>query len=102
MLRKKYRLRVFENSNLRKIIGSKGDEDGQRKRPHCKELNTLYRSLKLIRVYENERLAWAGHKKVWALSKILTGITAEESPVGSCTNSWKKILGKISNNQKMN
>jgi hypothetical protein len=43
-LREEHRLRVFENSVLRRIFGSKRDEvTGEWRRQHNEELNDLYR-----------------------------------------------------------
>jgi hypothetical protein len=50
-LREEYRLRAFENTVLRKIFGSKGEEvRGEWKRLHNEELCDLYSSPNIIHV----------------------------------------------------
>jgi hypothetical protein len=43
---------------LRRIFGSKRDENGQWKRLHNEELYTLYHSTNIIRVIKSRRLKW--------------------------------------------
>jgi hypothetical protein len=62
ILRKEYRLRVFENKVLRRILGPKRDEvTGEWTRLHNKELYALYSSQNIIRVIKSKRLRWAEH-----------------------------------------
>ena len=86
--REKYRLRVFENRNLRRIFGPKRDENGQWRMLHNEELHSLFRSRNLIRVIKSRRLRWAGHvvrmEEGWNAFKILT-----DEPV------WKRPLGGL-------
>ena len=59
-LREKQSLRVFENRDLRRIFGTKGDEVRRKLRKlHNEELNDLYSSPIIIRVVKSRR--WAGH-----------------------------------------
>ena len=60
-LREECRLRVFDNSILRRIFGPKRDENGDWRRLHNEELHSLYRSLNIVRVIKSRRLRWAGH-----------------------------------------
>jgi hypothetical protein len=62
VLEEECRLRVSENSVLRRIFGPKRDEvTGEWRRLHKKELYALYFSPNIIRVIKSRRLRWAGH-----------------------------------------
>ena len=61
-LREERRLRVFENSVLRGIFGSKMDVvAGEWRKLHNDELNDLYCSHNNIWVVKWRRMRWAGH-----------------------------------------
>jgi hypothetical protein len=61
-LREEHRLRVFENSVLRRIFGPKRDEvTGEWRRLHKEEFNYLYSSPSIIQVIKSNRMRWAGH-----------------------------------------
>ena len=61
-LREERKLRVFENTVLRRIFGPRRDDvTGERRRLHNEELNDLYASPKIVRVIESRRMRWAGH-----------------------------------------
>jgi hypothetical protein len=49
-LREEHRLRVFENTVLRRIFGPKRDEDGSWRKLHNDELHSLYSSPNIVRV----------------------------------------------------
>jgi hypothetical protein len=55
-LGEEHRLRVFENIVLRKIFGSKREEDGSWRKLHNDELHSLYSS-----PIKSRRMRWAGH-----------------------------------------
>jgi hypothetical protein len=60
ILREEYRLRVFENGVLRRIIGPKRDEEtGGWRKLHNEELRDLYSSLSLIRIIKSRGMSWA-------------------------------------------
>ena len=61
-LRKERKLRVFENTVLRRIFGPRRDEvTGDWRRFHNEELNDLYCSPNIVRVIKSRRMRWAGH-----------------------------------------
>jgi hypothetical protein len=61
-LREEYRLRLFENKVLRRILGPKRDEvtGGWRKLDN-EELHDLYSSPSIIRIIKSRRMRWTGH-----------------------------------------
>jgi hypothetical protein len=55
-------LKVFENRVLRRIFGTKRDEvTAEWRKLHNEELNDLYCSPNIIRVFKSRRMRWAGH-----------------------------------------
>jgi hypothetical protein len=61
-LREGHRLRVFENTVLRRIFGPKRDAvTGEWRKLHNEELHILYSSPNIIRQIKSRRLRWAGH-----------------------------------------
>ena len=60
-LKEECRLRVSENRILRRIFGLKRNENGQWRRLHNEELQSLYRSPNTVRVINARRLRCAGH-----------------------------------------
>jgi len=61
-LREERKLRVFENTVLRRIFGPRRDEvTGEWRRLHNEELNNLYSSLNIVRVVKSRRMRRAGH-----------------------------------------
>jgi hypothetical protein len=60
-LREEHRLRVFENSVLRKIFGPRREEDGSWRKLHNDELHSLYSSPNIVRVSKLRRMRLAGH-----------------------------------------
>jgi hypothetical protein len=61
-LREEQRLRVFENTVLRRIFGPKRDKvTGGWRKPHNEELRDLYSSPSIIRIIKLRRMRWAGH-----------------------------------------
>jgi hypothetical protein len=56
ILREERRLRVFKNRILRRILGSKGDENVEYRRLYNEEVHSLYRSPNIIRVIESRKI----------------------------------------------
>jgi hypothetical protein len=60
-LRDEHRLRVFENRVLRRIFGSRREEDGSWRKLHNDKLHSVYSSPNIVRVIKSRRMRWAGH-----------------------------------------
>jgi hypothetical protein len=73
-LREERRLRVFENTVLRRIFGPKRDEVTVEWRKLLdSELNALYSLPDIIRVKKSRSLRWAGHVAVMGRGKVHIG-----------------------------
>jgi hypothetical protein len=63
---------VFENTVLRRIFGSKGDEvTGGLRKLHNEELHILYSSPNIIRQIKSRSMRWAGHVARMGEGKIV-------------------------------
>ena len=86
ILREECRLREFENTNLRQIFGRKRDENGEWRRLHNEEFESLYHSPNVVRVIKSRSLGWPGHvarmKEGTSSFKILTGLPIGMRPLG--------------------
>ena len=61
-MRGEHRLRVFEDTVVRKIFGPKREGvTGEWRRLHKEERNYLYCSPNIIRVIKSRRMRWVGH-----------------------------------------
>jgi hypothetical protein len=72
-LREEHRLRVFENSVLRKIFEPKREENGSWRKLHNDELLNMYSSQNIIRVIKSRRMRWAGHVVRMGRGEVFTG-----------------------------
>jgi len=87
-LREEYRLRVFENSVLRRIFGSRRDEVTREWRKlHDEELNDLYSSPSIVQVIKSRGMRWAGHvASMWerkGVYRVLVGKPEGKRPLGT-------------------
>jgi hypothetical protein len=92
-LREKRRLRLSENSVLRRIFRPKGDEViGEWRKLHDEELNYLY-SPNIFRVIKSTGIRWAGHvARMWerrGLYSVLVGKPERKSPLGRPSRRWE-------------
>jgi hypothetical protein len=90
-LREECRLRVFENSVLRRILGPKRDEvTGEWRSLHY---NALYFSRNTIRVMNSRRLRWAGHvahmRERRGAYRALVGEPEGRGPLGRPRRKWE-------------
>jgi hypothetical protein len=86
LLGDEHRLRVFENSVLRKIFEPKREEDGSWRKLHNDELHSLYSSFNIVRVIKSRRMRWVGHveRKVEGkgVYRVLVGKPEGKRPLG--------------------
>jgi hypothetical protein len=93
-LRKKHRLRVFENRVLRRVFGPTRDEvTGGWRKLHNEELHGLYSSPSIVRVIKARRMRWAGNVarigEVTGAHNILVGRLEGRRPLGRPRRRWE-------------
>ena len=93
-LREERRLRVFENTVLRRIFGSKRDEVIREWRKlHNEELNDLYCSPNIVRLTKSRRMRWAGHvahkEERRRVYRVLVGKPEGKRPLGRPRRRWE-------------
>jgi len=88
------RLRLFENSVLRRVFGSKRDEvTGEWKKLHNEELRDLYSLPNIVRVVKLRRMRWAGHVALMGegrdVHRVLVGKPERKRPLGRARRRWE-------------
>jgi hypothetical protein len=78
---------LFENKVLRRIIGPKRDDVIERWRKlHNEELQNLYSSPNIIRMFKSRRMGWAGYLAGMGeegnVCRILVGKPEGKKPLG--------------------
>jgi hypothetical protein len=93
--RDEHRLRGFENRVLRRISGSKREEDGSWRKLHNDELHSLYCSPNIVRMIKSRRIRWAGHvarmREGRSVYRVLVGRPEGKRPLGRPKRRWEDI-----------
>ena len=94
ILRDEYRLRVFENRELRRVFGPKRDEvTGEWRKLHNMELRDLYSLPNIVRVVKSRRMRWAGHVTRMGegrgMHRVLVGKPEGKRPLGRPRRKWE-------------
>jgi hypothetical protein len=91
-----HRLRVFENTVLRRIFGPKREEDGSWRKLHNDELHSLYSSPNVVRVIKSKRMRWAGHVARMgerrSVYRVLVGRPEGKRPLGRPSRRWENNI----------
>jgi hypothetical protein len=72
-LTEEHRLGGFENRVLRKIFGTKREEDGSWRKLHNDELHSLYYSPNIVRVIKSRRMRSVDMWHAWGRGEVFTG-----------------------------
>jgi hypothetical protein len=92
-LREEHRLRVFENSVLRKISGPKREKAGSWIKLDNDEHHSLYSSLNIVRVIKSRRMRWVGHVAHMGEGRgfymVLVGRPKGKRPLGRPRCRWE-------------
>jgi hypothetical protein len=78
---------------LRKIFGSKREEDGSWRKLHNYELYSLYSSPNIVRVIKSRRMRWSGHVarmgKGRGVYRVLVWKPERKRPLGRPRRRWE-------------
>ena len=76
-----------------RIFGPKRDENGEWRRLHNEEIQSLFRSPNIVRVIKSRRLRWAGHiarmEEGRSAFEILTGKATGKRPLKRHRRRWE-------------
>jgi hypothetical protein len=91
-LREEHRLRVFQNTVLRKIFGSERKKDESWRKLHNDELHSLNSSPNIVMVIKSRRMRWAGHVarmgEARGVYRVLVGRREDLEVGGRITLRW--------------
>jgi hypothetical protein len=86
-------LRVFENRVLRRIFGSKMEEDGSWRKLHKDDLHNLYSSPNIVRMIKSRRMRWVIHVACMGegrgFYRVLVGRPEGKRPLGRPRHRWE-------------
>jgi hypothetical protein len=92
-LGEEHRLRVFENSVLRRIFGPKREEDRSWIKLHNDELHNLFSSQNIVRVIKSRRMRWVAHVacigEARDVYRVLVGRPKDKRPLGRPRHRWE-------------
>ena len=93
-LREEHRLRVFQNSMLRRVFGPKRDEvTGEWRKLHNEEFRDLYSLPNIMRVVKSRRMRCLGHVAHMGegigVHRVLVGKPKGKRPLGRPRHRWE-------------
>jgi hypothetical protein len=92
-LGEEHRLRVFQNTVLRRIFGPKREEGGSWRKLHNDELHILYFSLIIVRVIKSRSMRWVRHvarmEDGRGVCRVLVGRPEGKRPLGRPRRRWE-------------